>query len=250
MNIRLAPVSLLGAALGAALLHLGGAQAEGQATPLPEVRQLVTFKFQPGKTGEAIALFRERALPLYERNEPMLSFRGFREVESPEPLDLIVVSAFRGMAGMDESNAALRAEAERSGASVGAIYGDIGALSTSHHDQFVEMLAPLSNGDPTTERLVALVSYQLLPGEGPAFERAMRSAIVEWEKAAGVPSATGRFLISDGWHYLRFIGFDSLGDYHDYWSRLGSEAGYSAIDRLTVRRKEIVVAPVPELAVR
>ena len=55
------------------------------------------------KTAEAIALFRDRALPLYERNEPMLSFRGLREVESPEPLDLIVVSAFRGMAGMDES---------------------------------------------------------------------------------------------------------------------------------------------------
>ena len=249
MNTRRASVSLLGAAFGAAFVYLGGVQAEAQDTTPPEVRQLVTFKFQPGKTAEAIALFRERALPLYERNEPMLSFRGLREVESPEPLDLIVVSTFRSMAGMDASNAALRAEAARSGSSVGAIYGDIGALSISHHDQFVEMLGPLANGDPMSMRLVALVSYQLLPGEGPAFEQEMRRT-VRWERATGVPSATGRFLISDGWHYLRFIGFDSLGEYQDYWSRLDSEAGYSGVDGLTVRRKEIIVAPVPELAVR
>ena len=81
---------------------------------------------------------------------------------------------------MDLSNASLAAEAARSGTSVGAIYGKIGALSVSHHDQFVEMVAPWMNGDPTDKRLVALVS--------------------------------------DGWHYLCFIGFDSLGYFHDYWT--------------------------------
>ncbi len=29
----------------------------------------------------------------------MLQFRGYREAESPEPLDLVVVSTFRGMLG-------------------------------------------------------------------------------------------------------------------------------------------------------
>ena len=151
---------------------------------------------------------------------------------------------------MDDSNVELRAAATRSGTSIGAAYGAIGSLSMSHRDQFVEMLEPLRNGDPTTMRLVALISYQLVPGEGRAFEQAMLGTIVEWEKEAGVPSATGRFLISDGWQYLRFIGFETLGAYHEYWSRLESEDGYGAVARLTVRRKEIVVAPIAELAVR
>ena len=197
--------------LGTVLLLVFTAQADAQDSTTREVRQLVTFKFQPGKTGAAIALFRDQALPLYRRNQPMLSFSGFREVESPESLDLIVVSAFRGMAGMDESNAALGAEAERAGTTVGAIYGGIGALSTSHRDEFVEMLAPLTNGDPTTSRLVALISYQLLPGEGPGFESHLRGTLVGWEKGAGISSATGRYLISDGWALLalprlRFVG--------------------------------------------
>ncbi len=42
----------------------------------------------------------------------MLRFRGFREAERPEPLDLIVVSTFRGMAGMDVSNRTLRERAD------------------------------------------------------------------------------------------------------------------------------------------
>ena len=42
--------------------------------------------------------------------------------------------------------------------SVGAIYGDIGALSIGHHDQFVEMLPSLAHGDPMSSGLVALVS--------------------------------------------------------------------------------------------
>jgi len=77
----------------------------------------------------------------------MLSFRAFREVESPIALDLVAVRAFRGMAGMDESNASLRTMAEQAGTSLGAIYGRISALSVSHDDQFVEMLAPFVNGD-------------------------------------------------------------------------------------------------------
>ena len=233
----------------AVLLQVLSGEVSAQEGGPPEVRQLVTLKFQPGKSGEAIAVFRDQALALYALNDPILSFRGFRGVESPESLDLIVVSAFQGMAGMDQSDASLAAEAARSGASVGEIYGKIGALSVSHHDQFVEMVAPLMNGDPTEKRLVALVSVQLLPGEGASFERLLADAVLPWEQAAGVPSATGRVLVSDGWHYLCFIGFDSLGDFHEYWTR-ASESGHGVIDQLTVRRKEIIMAPVPGLSVR
>jgi hypothetical protein len=47
-----------------------------------EVRQIVSFRFLPGKSAEAIQIFREEALPLYQANGPMLRFRACREVES------------------------------------------------------------------------------------------------------------------------------------------------------------------------
>lgn len=119
-----------------------------------EVRQIVTFSFPPGKSGEALAVFRDVAIPLYERDDAMLSFRGFREVESPIALDLIVVSSFAGMSGMDESNSMLGTLAAEAGTSIGAIYGRIGALSSRHTDEFVEMLPALGNGDPNSPCLV------------------------------------------------------------------------------------------------
>ena len=230
-----------------------GAGAGGLAAQVPvesEVRQIVTFSFLSGTSAEALAVFRDQAIPLYQQDEAMLSFRGFREVESPIPLDLIVVSAFAGTAGMDDSNARLRMLAEEAGSSMGAIYGGIGALSSGHMDQFVEMLPPLGTGDPSSRRLTAFVWYRVLPGQAGAFERALETTTVPWERATGIPSATGRFLVSDGWHYLRFLAFDSLGDYQSYWSEAGAEAGLARIDGLTAERREVIVASVPELSVR
>ena len=65
----------------------------------------------------------------------MLRFRGFREAESPEPLDLIVVSTFRGMAGMDASNRTPRERAEKANTSMGELYGRIGALTEKRQFQ-------------------------------------------------------------------------------------------------------------------
>lgn len=215
-----------------------------------EVRQIVTFSFLPGKSGEALAVFRDVAIPLYERDDAMLSFRGFREVESPIALDLIVVSSFAGMSGMDESNSTLRALAAEAGTSIGAIYGRIGALSSRHTDEFVEMLPALGNGDPSSRRLTALVWYRILPGQGGAFETALETAIAPWEASSRIPSATGRFLVSDGWDYLRFLGFDSLGDYQEYWSRIGGDSGHARLVDLTAERREVIVASVAELSIR
>ncbi|MDH3269769.1 MAG: hypothetical protein OEN56_00460 [Gemmatimonadota bacterium] len=209
----------------------------------------MTFRLLPGRSAEVSEIFREQALPLYERNEAMLSFRGFREVESPVALDLIVVSAFRGMAGMDDSNEALRSLAAERGTSIGGVYGSIAAASSGHDDQFVEMLAHLSHGDASDRPLVALVWYRLLPGEGGRFERTLGDRIVPWERETGTPSATGRFLVSDGWHYLRFLGFASLADYHAYWKGVDAE-GHDYLDGITAVRREVIVAPVPELSVR
>lgn len=235
----------------AAVLWLPGTgSARGQAAATPEVRQIVTFSFQPGKTAEAMALFRDQALPLYEADTSMLTFRAFREVESPRPLDLMVVSTFAGMAGMDRSNASLRELAAAAGSSIGAIYGGIAALSTGHTDQFVEMLPALGTGDPSAQRLTAFIWYQVAPGQGEAFEAALEATVAPWEQAAGIASATGRFLLSDGWHYLRMVGFRALGAYQQYWHDLARQPGYDRVPAVTVRRSEVIVAAVQALSVR
>jgi len=103
---------LRSAAIVALLCGAGVGDLAAQVPDESEVRQIVTFSFLPGKSAEALAVFRDRAIPFYRRDLAMRSFRGFREIESPIPLDLIIVRAFAGMTGMDASNAALPALAE------------------------------------------------------------------------------------------------------------------------------------------
>jgi len=237
-------------ALAAAVVAAATGGLAAQTAAEAEVRQIVTFSFLPGKSAEALAVFREEALPLYKDNEAMLSFRGFREVESPVPLDLIVVSGFAGMAGMDDSNARLRELAQEAGTSIGTIYSRIGASSSRHTDEFVEMLPAMGTGDPSSTRLTALLRYRIVPGREAAFEAALATVVVPWEAEAGVPSETGRFLLSDGWHYLRFLGFDSLGAYQAYWSGITAETDHARVAELTVERRDVIVAAVPELSVR
>jgi hypothetical protein len=232
------------------LLGHGNPTPLAAQAPVPgEVRQLVTFRFLPGRAGDAMRIFAERAVPLYEENEAMRSFRGLREVESPVPLDLVVVSAFDGMAGMDASNEALGRLAAAAGTSIGAIYGGIAALSDRHDDQFLEMVPELGSGDPMVERLVALIWYRTLPGEEERFERTL-AGVVEWERGEGIPAATGRFLISDGWTHLRFLGFASLAEYQAYWDGVDASRERSYLSGVVALQREAILAPVPELAVR
>ena len=219
-------------------------------TPAPgEVRQIVSFRLLPGASAEVTALYRDRARPLYLDDEARLSVRVFREVESSIPLDLVVVSAFDGMEGMDRSNDALRGLATERGTDMGAIYGDISARAVSHTDEFVEMLPALGGGDPSSSRLTAFVRYRLVPGASESFETAL-VRISAWERDVEIPSATGRFLLSDGWDYLRVVGFDSLGDYQAYLQELRLARGYDQLVSSTVLRQEILLAAVRNLDVR
>ena len=232
-----------------ALALVSSAPVDAQIPFEGEVRQLVTFRFLPGRSADALRIYTEAAIPLYRAGSAMRSFRGLREVESPVPLDLVVVSSFDGMAGMDRSNEELRSLAAEAGTSIGAIYGAIGAESSAHDDQFVAMLPELGQGDPTAERLVALVWYRTLPGAQGRFERALED-LVEWEARNGVAASTGRFLLSDGWTHLRFLGFESLGAYQSYWEGVAREGGLGRLDEMTAHRREVVLAPVADLSVR
>ncbi len=240
----LATVALVGSGLMS-----GPPSAAGQAPFEGEVRQLVTFSFLPGQSAEAIGIYRDEVLALYRQDVAMRSFRAFREVESPVPLDLVVVSSFEGMAGMDESNDSLRAIAGREGKSIGALYGAIGAHSASHHDQFVRMLPSLGVGDPTDSPLVAFVWYRVAPKDARAFEQATLEA-VSFERDKNIHSSTGRFLVADDWSYLRTFGFESLGQYESFWTAWEAVAARRAMDRLIVGTRQVILAPVPALSVR
>ena len=74
--------------------------AAAQISPeLPVVRQLVTFRFAPGRMAEALQIYRDQLRPIYAGISPLLRFRGYSEIESPEPLDLVVVSSYRAWPG-------------------------------------------------------------------------------------------------------------------------------------------------------
>ena len=238
-------------ALVALLLVVGTRPGEltGQDVFPGEVRQLVTFQFVPGGAAAARTIFQERALPLYELDTAMRAFRAFREVESSIPLDLVVISSFDGMAGMDEHNSVVSSLPGPDGLGIGGFYAAIGELIAAHDDQFVEMLHDLSSGDPAGRSRVAFVWYRLLPGQQERFEATVAEELVPWEASVNVPSATGRFLLSDGWHYLRILGFGSLDAYQSYWRDAGP-AGHATLDALTAERREVILAPVPELSVR
>jgi hypothetical protein len=217
-----------------------------------EVRQVVSFRFLPGKTAEAIQVFREEALPLYQANEPMLRFRAYREVESPEGLDLVVISSFRGMEGMDASNRALAEEASRRGTRVGEIYGRIAAGSDGHRDEFVEMDPRLSWGDVEGAGLVVLVRLRIAPGRRSEYETLLRERLVPWEKEHRLVrgSESGRFLLSDGFDYFRIVGISSLGDWHRYVEALRTAPFAGEIDGWTAESSQGILAPVRELSVR
>ncbi len=217
-----------------------------------EVRQIVSFRFLPEKTAEAIQIFREQALPLYQANAPMLRFRAYREVESPEPLDLVVIASFRGMEGMDASNRALGEEASRRGTRVGEIYGKIAASSDGHGDEFVEMDPGLSWGEVDGAGLVVLVRLRTAPGRRTDYETLLRERVVPWEREHRLVlgSESGRFLLADGFDYFRILGISSLGDWHRYVEALRTAPFAGEMDGCTAESSQGILAPVRELSVR
>lgn len=220
-----------------------------------EVRQFVTFLFQPGLTDSAVAIYEREIIPAYRENAAMLRFRAFREAESPEPLDLIVVSSFAGMSGMDDSNAALRRQTS-GGRSVFQWYGALAALSQRHHDQFAEMIPELGDAAEaaadTSGGLTVMEYVRLTPGNQNAFERllALRVRPLERQRTLTRWSETGRLLVSDGWDYLRLIGVGSLGAWQTHQQVLRESGVAREVASLVAVRKTIIVRNAPRLSVR
>lgn len=233
------------AALSPALLA-----AQGR-TPVPEVRQLVTFLFQPGRAAEASAIYEKQLLPIYADVPALRRFRAYHEAESPEPLDLVVVSSYGGMAGMDTANAALRRGAG-TGRSAFAIYGTLAALSHSHHDQFIEMLPSLSDSVSSPATLTVFQYIRVSPGMQADFESALRDLVRRSEKDGQLYdwSETGRVLVGDGWDYVRIFGVRTLADWHRYQRFALSPTMLAPFNRTIAARKTIILRHDPRLDVR
>ncbi len=216
-----------------------------------EVRQIVTFHFSPGRTAEALAIYEKQLKPVYADVSALRRFRAYREAESPEPLDLIVVSSYDGMSGMDVANQALR-RPHASGVSAFALYGTLAAMTQSHHDQFVEIVPTLSDAVGDATLLTVFEYIRVVPGRQGAFERATLNSARPFEKSRGLYqwSETGRLLVSDGWDMLRIYGIRSLGDWQRAQQQLRTASFAGEVGALIAARKTIIVRPDVGLFVR
>jgi hypothetical protein len=221
-----------------------------QPVRAPEVRQIVTFLFQPGRSVDANAIYEKQLRPIYTEVSSLRSFRAYHEAESPEPLDLVVVSSYNGMAGMDSANAALR-KPSATGQSAFALYGTLSAMTQTHHDQFIEMLPSVSDSASSTA-LTVFEYIRVAPGMQTDFESRLRTLIRISEKDARLYdwSETGRVLVGDGWDYVRIFGIGSLADWHRYQRYINGTTMRSQFAATVAARKTIILRLDAKLSVR
>lgn len=250
---RAAAVALAAVAVVITLCGSGGVAAQPRAESR-EVRQLVTFRFLPGQTAAVIDLYRDALMPIYRGIESMRTVRTFAEVESPEPLDLMVVTHYADMAAMDRANLDLR-RLSPDGPTIAQLYRQIADLSLSHHDQFVEVISPPEVAPAPDGLLEVLEFIRLRAGAAAMFERQMLDVVHPWEQDQAmrgviVRSETARFLIADGWDYLRTYAVRDLAAWQAYTTaRARHPASFmtqSAIDA----RKTMILREIPALRVR
>lgn len=226
-----------------------GAGSQAVTSP-PEVRQLVTFLFQPGRAAEAMRIYEDALRPIYREMAELRRFRAFREAESPDPLDLVIVSSYAGMEGMERASPDLRRPGA-DGRTALQWYGTLAALSQHHRDEFVEVLPSLSDVPLDTAGLIAFEYLQSVPGGSADLERAIqgeRARLPRGPHAAPRWSQTSRVLVADRWTHLRTHGLSGLSDWERYVARRRGAA--PEVERLVAARKVLLLRAVPSLAVR
>lgn len=221
------------------------------ATTGGEVRQIVTFLWQTGSAEQAAGIYERSLKPIYTGVPALKRFRAYREVESAEPLDLVVVSAYESMAGMEAANEALR-RPNASGETAFAVYGRLSAMTQHHHDQFVEMLPAMSDSVKEGSELTVFEYIRVTPGAQTRFATLLFTFIRPFERARSVYlwSETGRMLVSDGFDFVRIYGISSLGDWQRYRERMRTAPHGAELDGIIASRKTIILRRDARLSVR
>lgn len=219
-----------------------------------EVRQIVTFRFLPGQTAAALDLYRTHLSPVYREIEAMRTVRAFGEVESPEPLDLMIVTHYADMAAMDRANRDLR-RPWSDHPPVADLYRQVSDLSLGHTDQFVEMISPPSVAAVPDGTLEVLEFLRLTPGSAGLFERQVLATVHPWEQQIEmrdvvVRSETARFLVADGWDYLRTYAVRDLAAWQTYTTARARHPAIVQMQRAIAGRKTIILREIPDLRVR
>lgn len=222
------------------------------AQAVPEVRQIVTFKFRAGQAAEADRVYLDALVPVYRDARAVIRLRAFREAESPEPLDLVLVTTLRGLAGMDDLNEHLRGLAAAGKTDIGRLYRQLSDMSEFHHDQFVEMMPALAVERATAPRIWVFEWIRAAPGTRQTFRELAHAALVPWERAQSQvrASETGRLIVTDAWDFLRFLGFDTLAGYHEYLTGLGQQPFALGLEQTIAARKVVVLRPDDRFSVR
>lgn len=242
----------------AAMVMLAGVTGLGLAAQpradSREVRQIVTFRFLPGQTTAALDLYRNGVLPIYRNVEAMRTVRFLGEVESPEPLDLVVVTHYADMAGMDRANRAMT-ERPPEGPSLGQLYRQIGDLSLGHYDQFVEVISPPETPLAPDRLLEVLEFVRVRAGSGSYFERQVLEVVHPWEagqemRSIVARSETARFLVSDGWDYLRVYGMRDLAAWQAYVTARARHPAANMTFQTAELRKTVILRELADLRVR
>lgn len=246
---------MIGVAAAVVALVTAAASPAGARQPVEsrEVRQLVTFRFLPGQGRAARDIYRRQLVPIYREVEAMRHVRVFGEAESPEPLDLMVVTHYADLAAMDRANRALEQPAPDRPA-VAFLYTQLANLSLGHHDQFVEVISPPATAAPD-DTLEVLEFLRLEPGFAEPFEQQVLASVHAWEqedevRAHVVRSETARFLVADGWDYLRTYAVRSLSAWQAYTAARGRHPAAAAVNRMVAARKTMILRELGELRVR
>lgn len=219
-----------------------------------EVRQLVTFRWLPGQSRAARDIYRRQLTPIYREIEAMRHVRAFAEVESPEPLDLMVVTHYADLAAMDRANLELlRPVAERP--PVPMLYDRLANMSLGHHDQFVEVLSPPAFAPTPDGTLDVLEFVRVEPGFAESFEQQVLTTVHGWEQQDDMRdivlrSETARFLVADGWDYLRTYAIRNLAAWQAYAAARGRHPAAIAVNRMVAARKTLILREIDELRVR
>lgn len=247
-----------GALLPGALALLFAGVAGTLSAQLPvesrEVRQLVTFRTLPGQTRAALDVYRTGILPIYRGVDAMRTVRVLAEVESPEPLDFMVVTHYADMAGMDRANQTLRL-LPPDGPAIGQLYQQVADLSLGHHDQFVEVISPPSIAPAPDGLLEVLEFLRVRAGGSGQFERQLLDVVHPWEEDQAmrnviIRSETARFLLADGWNYLRTYAVRDLAAWQIYSTARARHPAVLVANRLVEQRKTMILREIPDLRVR